>query len=213
MSDALVSTLLREAGTTYAEEAGIKLKDQPAPLFRLLVLANLLSARIGAPIAVAAARELFAAGGGTAAGMAKLSWQERVDALGRGHYVRYDESTATRLGRMAQQVTDDYGGDLRKLAKAADGDPGRLRELLRGFPGLGPTGADIFCREAQTVWPWLAPYLDEKTIDGARRVGLPTSADKLAGTVGRGELDRLAAALTRVARDKKLADKITAAAA
>jgi hypothetical protein len=213
MAKALVPTLLREAGRTYAEEAGIKLKDQQAPLFRLLVLANLLSTRINSSIAVAAARELFAAGGGTAAGMTKLSWQDRVDALGRGHYVRYDESTSTRLGQMAQQVIDDYGGDLRKLAKAAGGDPGGLRELLQRFPGVGPTGADIFCREVQAVWPWLAPYLDKVTIDGARRVGLPTSADKLAGTVRRGELDRLAAALTRVARDKKLADKVTAATA
>jgi hypothetical protein len=213
MANALVPTLLREAGETYADEAGIKLKDQPAPLFRLLVLANLLSARINASIAVAAARELFVAGGGTAAGMARLSWQDRVDALGRGHYVRYDESTSTRLGRLAQQVMDDYGGDLRKLAKAAGGDADRLRELLRRFPGVGPTGSDIFCREVQAVWPWLVPYLDKVTIDGARRVGLPTSADKLAGTVRRGDVDRLAAALTRVARDKKLADKITAAAA
>ncbi|HEX6472019.1 MAG TPA: endonuclease [Streptosporangiaceae bacterium] len=212
MADALVPTLLREAGTTYAEEAGIRLKDQPAPLFRLLVLANLLSARINSSIAVAAARELFAAGGGTAAGMAKLSWQDRVDALGRGGYVRYDESTSTRLGRMAQQVIDDYGGDLRKLAKEADGDAGRLREALRRFPGIGPTGADIFCREAQAVWPWLGPYLDKVTIDGARRVGLPTTTGRLARTVDRGDLDRLAAALTRVARDKKLADKVTAAA-
>ncbi|HEU5160499.1 MAG TPA: endonuclease [Streptosporangiaceae bacterium] len=213
MADALVPALLREAGQTYAEEAGIKLKDQPAPLFRLLVLANLLSTRINASIAVAAARELFAAGGGTAAGMTGLSWQDRVDALGRGHYVRYDESTSTRLGRMAQQVIDDYGGDLRKLAKQADGDAGRLRELLRRFPGVGPTGADIFCREVQGVWPWLAPYLDKVTIDGARRVGLPVSAKRLADRVERRELGRFAAALTRVARDKKLADKVTAAAA
>lgn len=212
MANRLVPTLLREAGQTYAEEAGIKLKDQPAPLFRLLVLANLLSTRINASIAVAAAKELFASGGGTAAGMAKLSWQDRVDALGRGGYVRYDESTATRLGRMARQVIDDYGGDLRELAKQAGGDAGRLRESLQRFPGIGPTGSDIFCREVQAVWPWLAPYLDQVTINGARRVGLPTSADTLAGQVKRGDLDHLAAALTRVARDKKLADRVTATA-
>src|SRR5918999_1443479 len=111
MSDTLVRTLLREAGQTYAEEAGIKLKDQPASLFQLLVLANLLSARINASIAVAAARELFAAGGRTPAGMGKLSWQDRADALGRDRYVRYDQSTSTRLGTVAQRVTDDYGGD------------------------------------------------------------------------------------------------------
>jgi endonuclease III len=212
MPDTLIRTLLREAGQTYADEAGIKLADQPAPLFQLLVLANLLSARINAPIAVAAARELFAAGGTTPAGMAKLSWQDRVDALGRGSYVRYDESTSTRLGTMAQQVIDDYDGDLRKLAADARDDTGKLRELLQQFPGIGPTGAGIFCREAQSTWTWLAPHFDKVTFDGARRLGLPATAGKLADQVKDGDLARLAAALTRVARDKKLADKITSAA-
>jgi endonuclease III len=209
MTDQLIRTLLREAGQTYAEEAGIKLKDQPAPLFQLLVLANLLSARISASIAVAAARELFAAGGKTPAGMAKLSWQDRVDALGRGSYVRYDESTSTRLGTVAEKVTEDYGGDLRKLAAQADHDAGKLRELLQEFKGVGPTGAAIFCREVQGVWPWVAPYFDDVTFKGARRLGLPTTADKLAGKVKKDELPRLAAALTRVAREKKLADKVS----
>src|SRR4051794_41567194 len=106
--DVLVRDLLREAGTTYADEAGITLKDQPAPLSQLLVLANLLSARIAGDIAVAAARELFAAGGTTPRGMKGLSWQDRVDALGRGRYVRYEESPATRLGDMADLVLDTY---------------------------------------------------------------------------------------------------------
>jgi endonuclease III len=212
MPDTLIRTLLREAGQTYADEAGIKLADQPAPLFQLLVLSNLLSARINASIAVAAARELFAAGGGTPAGMAKLSWQDRVDALGRGSYVRYDESTSTRLGTMAQQVIDDYNGDLRKLAAKAQGDTGKLGELLQQFPGIGPTGAGIFCREAQSIWTWLAPQFDKVTFDGARRLGLPASAGKLADQVKGDNLARLAAALTRVARDKKLADKVTSSA-
>src|SRR3954470_11958680 len=129
--DKMLRTVLSEAGRTYAEDAGITLKDQPAPLFKLLVLANLLSTRINAEIAVAAARELSSAGGGTPRGMAGLTWQQRVDALGRAHYVRYDESTATRLGDMAQQVMDDYNGDLRKLPQKAGRDP-RAGQRLAG---------------------------------------------------------------------------------
>ena len=144
--DAVVKNLLRESGRTFAEEAGITLKDQPASLFKLLVLANLLSARITAGIAVAAARELFEAGGGTARGMAGLSWQDRVDALGRGHYVRYDESTASRLGDTADLVRDKYKGDLRRLAADAGHDPEKAGGLLQEFPGIGPTGVDIFLR-------------------------------------------------------------------
>lgn len=204
----VVKSLLAEAGHTFADEAGIRLKDQPAPLFRLLVLANLLSARIGAEIAVAAARELFAAGGGTARGMTRMSWQERVDALGRGHYVRYDESTATRLGDMAEQVLRDYDGDLRKLPARAEHEVGRAKELLRMFPGIGPTGSDIFCREAQAVWPWLRPYLDDLALKGAERLGLPTDRKRLADLVPERDLSRLASALVRAAKDRKLADRL-----
>jgi endonuclease III len=206
----VVKKLMNEAGRTYAEEAGIPLKDQPAALFKLLVLANLLSARITADIALAAARELFEAGGGTPRGMSKLSWQDRVDALGRGHYVRYDESTATRLGDMAELLQDKYDGDLRKLPIEAERDVGRAAELLKEFKGVGPTGVDIFCREAQQVWPWLRPYFDAQARKGADRLGLPTEPGELAGEVPDKDLGRFAAALVRAARDKKLADAVKA---
>ncbi|REE95503.1 endonuclease [Thermomonospora umbrina] len=206
--DAVVKKLLREAGHTYAEDAGIPLKDQPSALFKLLVLANLLSARISSEIAVAAARELFEAGGGTARGLDRMSWQDRVDALGRGHYVRYDESTSTRLGDTAELVQDKYHGDLRRLARDSERVPDRAAELLREFPGIGPTGVDIFCREAQAVWPWLRPYFDDQALKGAERLGLPTDPKRLAEQVPDKDLARLAAALVRVARDKKLADAV-----
>ncbi|GGV37308.1 endonuclease [Actinomadura cremea] len=204
--DAVVKRLLRESGETFSEEAGFELKDTPSALFKLLVLTNLLSARISSGIALAAARELFAAGGGTARGMAGLSWQDRVDALGRGHYVRYDESTASRLGDTAEIVQDRYKGDLRRLAIEAERDRRKAGDLLREFPGVGPTGVDIFCREAQAVWPWLRPYIDDQVKKGADRLGLPTDPDELAGEVADKDLARLTAALVRVGRDKKLAE-------
>ena len=49
--------LIDRAGRTYAQDAGITLKNPPSPLFELLVLALLLSTRISADIAVAAARD------------------------------------------------------------------------------------------------------------------------------------------------------------
>ncbi|MFI6516204.1 endonuclease [Spirillospora sp. NPDC050679] len=204
----VVRRLLREAGRTYAEEAGIPLKDQPAALFKLLVLANLLSTRISSDIAMAAARELFEAGGGTARGLGRLTWRQTVDALGRAHYVRYDESTATRLADMAEMVQDKYGGDLRRLPIRAERDRERAAALLKEFPGIGPTGVDIFCREAQAMWPWLRPYFDAQTLKGAERLGLPADPKKLADEVAEKDLARFAAALVRVGRDKKLADTV-----
>ena len=206
--DATVSALLERAGTTYADEAGITLRDTPAPLYRLLVLGTLLSTPVQSSLGVAAARELIDAGMGTPEKMRDATWQQRVDALGRAHFTRVDEQTATALGDGAAQLLDDYAGDLRKLRDAADRDPKRIRKLLTAFPRLGPTGAGIVAREVQAVWPELRPSLDGKARQGAERLGLPIDPDELAGLVDGDELARFAAALTRVGLDEGLADGI-----
>ena len=75
--------LIDRAGRTYAQDAGITLKNTPSPLFELLVLALLLSTRISADIAVAAARELFTAGYRTPEKMARADWQKLLASLPR----------------------------------------------------------------------------------------------------------------------------------
>ncbi|MDT9686996.1 endonuclease [Streptomyces sp. P9(2023)] len=194
----MIEGLLREHGQTYADEAGITLRDKPAPLYQLLVLTVLCSIRIRAETATAAARELFAAGLRTPQAMVESTWQQRVDALGRAHYVRYDESTATALGDGARLVLDRFDGDLRKLRETAAGDTDELRELLQEVPRIGPVGADIFCREAQEVWPELRPFFDERSLATAADLGLPHTPTGLAHHVPPKDLARLAAALVRV---------------
>lgn len=208
----MARALLDRHGRTYAEEAGIKLADRPAPLYQLLVLATLLSTRIRACVAMAAARELFAAGYRTPQAMEAASWQDRVDALGRGHYRRYDERTARMLGDGARLCLDRWRGDLRRLHREGGDQPAGLRRLLTEFPGIGPTGADIFLREAQTVWADLRPFVDRRALAGAKRLGLPTAAPRLAGLVGGAEFGRLASALVRVALGEEPAEEITRAA-
>lgn len=196
-----VRELLERSGTTYAQEAGIRLEDKPNPLYQLLVLTVLLSHPIQSGVALATARELNRAGLGSPRKMLDASWQERVDVLGKGHYVRFDESTATALGDGAKMLLEAYHGDLRKMREKAGGDVGHLRKLLREVPRIGPTGADIFCREAQAVWPELRPFFDDRALDGARKSKLPTDPDKLARLVPAEKLANLAAALIRVELD------------
>ncbi|MEU8845743.1 endonuclease [Streptomyces sp. NPDC048564] len=202
----VVRELVRAHGQTFAEEAGIPLRNTPQPLYRLLVLAHLLSARIRGSIAVDTARALYDAGLRDPRRMAGADWQERVDALGRGGYRRYDERTATQLGEGAELLNDRWGGDLRRLRKEADGDVAELRSLLREFPGMGPAGADIFLREAQRVWPEVAPYLDAKALSGAERLGLPKDPERVADLAGNAEPAVLAAALVRASLDKEVAE-------
>lgn len=189
--------LLDESGETYAHEAGIRLADKPSPLYQLLVLATLLSTRINASIAVAAARELFQAGWRSPRSMADASWSDIVEALGRAHYKRYDESTATALREGAELLTDRWHGDLRRLRSEADGDARRIRELLQEFPRIGPVGADIFCREAQGLWPELRPTFDRRALKGAENCHLPKDPTRLEALVSADDLPRLAAALVR----------------
>jgi endonuclease III len=208
MTEKMIADLLDRYGRTFAEEAGIRLADRPASLYQLLVLATLLSARISAGVAGAAARELFRAGYRTPQAMARASWQDRVDALGRGHYRRYDERTATMLGDGAKLCRERWRGDLRRLHREAKGDVSGLRGLLMEFPGIGPTGADIFLREVQQVWTDVRPFIDRKVTAGAKKVGLPSSAKDLDRLVASADVARLAAALVRVSLDRAAADDV-----
>ncbi|MFI9506847.1 endonuclease [Nocardia sp. NPDC052566] len=208
----VVRALLQRAGTGYAEEAGIALADKPAPLFQLLMLAELLSTRISAALAVAAAKELVGTGYRTPRRVADADWQELVDALGRAHYRRYDESTASRLGANAALVLDRYAGDLRKLSEEAERDPTRVARLLQQFQGIGPTGSDIFLREVQDVWTWVRPHFDERALRGAERIELPTDPGELAALAPRERTADLAAALVRVSLDEDIAEAVLAAA-
>ncbi|MFJ9542889.1 endonuclease [Streptomyces sp. NPDC101225] len=202
----VVRELVGAHGRTYAEEAGIRLRDTPQPLYQLLVLALLLSARIRGSVAVRSARELYDAGLRDPRRMAAADWQERVDALGRGGYRRYDERTATQLGDGAELVSARWGGDLRRMREEADGDVGALRALLQEVPGIGPAGAGIFVREAQRVWPEFGPYLDAKALDGAQRLGLPKDPARIVELAGDTEPAVLAAALVRAALDKDVVE-------
>lgn len=202
------SRLLKRAGTTYADEAGITLKDTPMPLFQLLTLCMLASKPIDAGIAVAAARELFHAGIRTPDSVLDADRKTMIDAFGRASYARYDESSATRLVEMAETVRDEYGGDLRKLAEAADHDTAKAAILLQGFKGIGETGSDIFLREVQDTWTWVRPFFDDRATTTAKQLGLPADPTELGALAGN-ENAELAAALVRASLDDDVRDAVT----
>ena len=211
-TELIVNELLDRYGQPYAEQAGIRLADRPGPLYHLLVLSTLLNARVPADVAIDGARALFAAGYRGPRAMSEASWQSRVGALEHGGYLRFEERTATVLGDSAYLLLSRWQGDLRRLRDQAGGDPGMTEALLAGLPGLGGTGAGIFLREAQAVWPAVAPFVDAPVISGARRVGLPESRPSLARLLAAsGQPVRLAAALVRVAASPRAASEVTAA--
>ena len=205
----LVRRLLKDAGTTYASEAGIRINDKPMPLFQLLVLCMLASKPIDATTAMRAARELFKTGLRTPKAVLASDRRTMISAFGRAHYVRYDESSATRLTDMAEQVRDEYSGDLREIDGRSQQDIGEAKRMLKKFKGIGETGADIYLREVQDVWTWVRPYFDDRATAAAKQLGLPVDASKLASLAPRANA-RLAAALVRVALDDDLRRQVTA---
>lgn len=195
----IVRELLTRHGKTYAAEVGIDIaRNTPAPLFQALCLALLFSARIRASIAVDAMRALLDRGWTTAGHMAQASWEDRVEALNRAGYARFDEKTATMLGDAAERVLDRYDGDLRRLRDEADRDPGRERESLKQVKGIGDVGVDIFFREAQAAWPELYPFADAKALEGAAALGLPPDPETLAEFGYPQDFTRLVTALVRM---------------
>ena len=210
--DRIVDTLLERRGRTYAAELGVDLeRDTPSALYRWLCAATLLSARIGADIAVHAARALADQGWTSAQKMADATWEQRTRTLNQAGYARYDESTSRMLGDTAEMLLEKYRGDLRRLRDAAGRDPGRERALLKECKGIGEVGADIFCREVQVAWDELYPFADRRALDAAGRLGLEEDAAKLARRVSRKDYPRLLAALMRTALNKDYDEVLRAA--
>lgn len=202
-----VRRLLDLAGTTYADEAGIQLRNEPMPLFQLLALCMLASKPINADVATRAACAVFEAGIRTPDAVLTADRQSLIHAFGRAGYARYDESSATRLFEMATVVNDEYRGDLRNLALECGEDPSRTHRALQRFTGIGDTGAGIFLREVQDAWPWARPYFDERALATAGELGLPTAPEELSELAPR-TTALLAAALVRVALNSDLLDHV-----
>lgn len=205
-----VHALLDRAGVTYAAEAAIQLDDKPAPLFQLLMLTELLSARVPPDIAIAATAELVRSGYRSAQQVAAAERRELVDVLGRGHHHRDDGSIASQLGATAAAALDKYHGDLREIAEECAHHTGHAGELIQQFAGIGPAGGDIFLREVQQVWPWVRPYFGRRALRGAERIGLPPVPEELARMTPYTDTAEFAAALVRVGLDDQLAGEVRA---
>jgi endonuclease III len=194
----VVSAVLAKHGRTYCDELAINIaRNTPSVLFRWLCATMLFSARINSRTAIAASMALTRRGWTSARKMAASTWEERTHVLNGAGYARYDESTSAKLGEAADLLLDRYNGDLRRLREEAGRDAGNEHRLIQQFKGIGPVGADIFCREIQAAWPELYPFVDAVALDTARQLKISDTARNLATLVERDDFPRLVAALVR----------------
>ena len=76
-------------------------------------------------------------------------WDKLVEILDKGHYVRYDFSTATKLLEISRELQEKYGS-LDKLLQQSKNNKD-LAKRLQELKGVGPTTVRIFLRDFSRI--------------------------------------------------------------
>ncbi|WP_040609919.1 hypothetical protein [Pseudooceanicola batsensis] len=199
----IAKALIDTQGQLFSDEVGANIaRDVPQQWFHWLLTAQLCSARISGRKALQASAALRETGFHKIDAILDAGRGRLIRVLNENGYARFDNVGADQIRAAAELVRETYDDDLRNLNERAGGDPARVRKLLQEVKGIGSTGADIFCREAQMVWTGLGPTADRLCLDQAGKLGLPEDAEKLEELAGeRGRFVRLLAGLARAALD------------
>lgn len=120
-------------------------------LFKWFVASFLMGKRIQADIAAQAYRVIVEQHGcDSPRKLANQSHRQLVAMLGEAHYVRYDETTATRLTALSKKLIGEYAGKMGQI-HALSGSRAGFEKRLGEFDGVGPKTVEIFMREAGEV--------------------------------------------------------------
>lgn len=79
----------------------------------------------------------------------EAGWDRLVEILDRGHYVRYDFSTATKLLDISRELKEKYG-TLSNLFRESKNKKDLEKKLLE-FKEVGPVTAKIFLRDLDEI--------------------------------------------------------------
>ncbi|MBO0793119.1 MAG: hypothetical protein J2P36_19530, partial [Ktedonobacteraceae bacterium] len=80
----------------------------------------------------------------------QAGWDRLVEVLDRGHYVRYDYSTATKLLDIANSLKNEYGTLTNLLQQSQSIE--ELSSRLQKFKGVGPKTTEIFLRDIAPIF-------------------------------------------------------------
>lgn len=117
-------------------------------LFKWLVASFLMGKRIQAEIAAEAYRVIVDKHQrDTPRKLANCTHRQLVAMLGEAHYVRYDETTATRLLALAGKLNEEYAGKVKNMVEES-ANRQDLEKRLTAFEGIGPKTVEIFMQEA-----------------------------------------------------------------
>lgn len=134
-----------------AEDLGITLKQaNEKELFKWFLASYLFGKRIQQKIARNTWKVFMRHGLDEPQKIHEKTWQELVDLLGEGGYVRYDESTASYLLDATGVLAEKYDGKILNMYKESK-DRKEFTTRLHELKGVGPKTVEIFMREAESV--------------------------------------------------------------
>jgi len=135
----------------YAKELGIDLSSKQEAEYFKWFLACLL---FGKPIQQEVAKRTyfeFVNGGLTNPDtIIQAGWDKLVEVLDKGHYVRFDYSTATKLLDVCRALKEKYGTITNLLKQGQSMD--ELSSRLQEFKCIGQKTAEIFLRDIRPVF-------------------------------------------------------------
>lgn len=132
----------------YSRDLGIHPESgRERELFKWFLACLLFGKPVQQEVARRAYFELARQGLVTPQAILKAGWDRLVEVLDRGHYVRYDFTTATKLLEVCQALLERYGSLLRLLRQSES--RADLARRLQEFKGIGPTTTRIFLRDVR----------------------------------------------------------------
>ncbi len=134
----------------YAKELGIDLvSGREDEYFKWFLACLLFGKPIQQEVAKRAYLELVQEGITSPEAILKAGWDKLVEVLDRGHYVRYDFSTATKLLDVSSALKEKYGtfSSLVQQSRTLND----LSSHLQEFKGVGPKTVEIFLRDMEPV--------------------------------------------------------------
>ena len=135
----------------YAKELGIDLSSkQEAEYFKWFLACLLFGKPIQQEVAKRTYFEFVNDGLTNPDAIIQAGWDKLVEILDKGHYVRFDYSTATKLLDVCRALKEKYGTitNLLKQVQSIDELSSRLQE----FKGVGPKTAEIFLRDMKPIF-------------------------------------------------------------
>ncbi len=138
-------------GKIRSDDLGIDLSSgSEQEVFKWFLACLLFGKPIQQQVARRAYDELVREGLTTPEAILAAGWDRLVEVLDRGHYVRYDFSTATKLLEVCRGLEERYGSLTGLHEQAADRKD--LVTRLESFKGVGPVTVRIFLRDMEPVW-------------------------------------------------------------